>query len=203
MIKSKIGIMGGTFNPVHNGHLMLATAALKQFGLDKVIFIPTGVSYFKNQREILSPSVRYEMVSLAVRDNCFFDISDIDIKRKGNTYTFETLSELNRIFPDSGFYLIVGEDSFYSMESWKKPSEIFSGCTVLVAGRNVKPEEQFENYRFYLKQKYDAEIELLENPFMDISSSGIRKRIRDGVDCSGLLPEEVFRYILSNNLYRQ
>ena len=121
-MKSKIGILGGTFDPIHNGHLQLAESAYNEFGLEKVIFIPTGVSYMKSG--VSQAHHRYEMCSLAISSFPYFEIDDEEIKREGNTYTFETLRYLNSKYPDAEICFIIGLDTLYSIETWKNIKEV-------------------------------------------------------------------------------
>ena len=116
--------MGGTFNPIHNGHILLAQAAYEYCSLDKVLFMPSGVSYLKEQNDIVTAEHRLNMTCLAVDEFEYFACSDIEIKREGNTYTVDTLRELSFKNPNCEFYFIMGADSFMSFDSWKEPEEI-------------------------------------------------------------------------------
>lgn len=136
----RIGIMGGTFNPVHNGHLAIAEAAKEQFALGKVLFMPSGVPYMKNQREVLPIQTRCEMTALAIRDIPGFELSRLeasDAAQGKNTYTCNTLQRLRCDAPEAAYYFIMGADSLYAMEGWKNPALIFQNCTVVAAVRTV------------------------------------------------------------------
>ena len=113
----KVGIMGGTFNPIHNGHLTLAQCAQKQIGLDKVLFMPSGISYMK--KNVLDPQKRADMVHLAIKDNPDFELSLIEVQKSGNTYTCETLEILTSNNPDTQYYFIMGADSLFQIEQWR------------------------------------------------------------------------------------
>lgn len=136
----RIGIMGGTFNPIHNGHLAIAEKAREQFALEKVLFMPSGVPYMKAQREVLPIQIRCEMTALAIKDTPGFKLSEIeasDAAQAKNTYTCDTLRKLRRADPKAAYYFILGADSLYAMESWKNPELIFRNCTVLAAVRRA------------------------------------------------------------------
>ena len=133
-MKKKIGIMGGTFNPIHYGHLILAERARESFSLDYVIFIPSGLSYMKD--DVLDSNIRYQMTALAIKDNPNFKISAIETNRIGNSYTYETLEELSLLEKEgSTFYFIIGEDSLFNIEQWKFPERIFQLAEIIVAKR--------------------------------------------------------------------
>lgn len=203
MNQMKIGIIGGTFNPIHYGHLTIASKALKQYSLDQVVFIPTGNSYHKDQLDILPAEIRYDMVSLAINEMQSFEISDIDMKRRGNTYTIDTLNSLSKTMPNSTFYLIMGEDSFLSVEKWKYPDKIFKKCILLVALRDVSLNTDFNHYKSYIIHKYQAKIKIINSPFIDVSSSDIRERIQNGETYFDLVPKNVCNYIEMNKLYKK
>ena len=134
----KIGIMGGTFNPIHNGHLAIADRAKTQFALEKVLFMPSGIPYMKDQREVLPIQTRCEMTALAIRDISGFELSRLeaaDAAQGKNTYTCNTLQKLRCDAPETAYFFLLGADSLYAMEEWKNPEVIFENCTVLVAVR--------------------------------------------------------------------
>lgn len=122
----KIGIMGGTFNPIHIGHLIIAEKAREQFGLDHVLFMPSGMPYMKDCREVLPGKTRTKMTELAIQSNLFFAISTIEVEREGRTYTYETLEYLRTQNPDTEYYFILGADSLWKIEEWKHPERIFA-----------------------------------------------------------------------------
>jgi len=197
----KVGILGGTFNPVHMAHLLLADSALEMAGLDEILFIPSGCSYLKNADEILPAKDRIHMTGLAIEDNSSFALSTIEVEREGNSYTCETLLELKKLYPDREFYLIVGADNLYAMEEWKEPEVIFRNCEILAAVRGDKKREDLNKKAEELKEKYGARISLLPIGQMEISSSLIRKRIAEGKSVRYMLPEKVRAYILKNHFY--
>ncbi len=198
----KTGIIGGTFNPIHVGHLILAENAYDKLGLDKVVFMPTGKSYLKDQSTILSSDDRIEMIREAISGNDHFTLSDHETRKTGNTYTCETLSELNMMYPDEDFYFIIGEDSVYNIETWYKPQVIFDNCTLVVAPRDHEPDEKLMDISSLLRNKYNADIVLLDAPDIDISSSMIRKRIEEGRSIRYYVSDGVRDIIIKKGHYK-
>lgn len=206
MKAKKIGIMGGTFNPIHIGHLILAETARTQFELDEILFIPSGHSYMKKDILIPPGEIRAEMTSLAIADNPFFALSLLEIERAGNTYTYETLKELKEANPNTEYFFILGADSLFALKSWKCPQQIFDACTILVAVRESSEFSAFDELQaeiLRLQAKYHGKIELLQCGNMEISSTQIRKRIQKGESVRYLLPDKVIQYIQEKNLYRE
>ena len=201
--KSKVGIMGGTFNPVHNGHLLLAEQAREYCNLDEILFMPSGNSYMKEQGEIPDGDTRISMTALAIEDNPHFALSTIEVERKGPTYTCETLAELKKLHPETEYYFIVGADNLFSIETWWKPEEILAGCTLIVAARGDKEESAIFNKAAELKEKYKARILLLPERRFDVSSTEIREKIKRGESVRYLLPDKVIAYIKKNRLYKE
>lgn len=198
----KTGLMGGTFNPIHNGHLMLAEAALAQFRLDEVIFMPSGVPYTKSAAEVLPGRIRAEMTALAIRKQPRFSLSVMEIEQDGNTYTYRTLEQLRTEHPDTEYYFIVGADSLFHMKDWRCPERIFANCTVLAAVRGAERTMDLERQARILKEEYGAEIRILDTKPVDISSSDIRRRIAAGESAAWEVPEAVLTYIEKRGLYR-
>lgn len=197
----RIGILGGTFNPIHYGHLIIAEQAYDQFALDKVLIMPSGVSYLKKDQKIPEGSVRLRMASLAVEDNPCFEVCDMEIKRGGNTYTADTIEELKRNDPESEFFFITGADTLHDMGFWMYPERIFSGCTVLVAVRNNETPDDLKSDIDSYRERYCAKIELLRTSDIEISSSMIREYVSEGRSVRYYLPEKVRSFILENKLY--
>lgn len=198
----KTGIMGGTFNPIHNGHLMLAEEAHKQFSLDEVLFMPCGKAYMKADQEVESGQARAEMTALAIQGNPYFKLSTMEIERQGNTYTYQTLEHLKKENPDTEYYYIVGADSFFHMSQWASPERIFANSCILAAIRDDKSIEDMEKQIDLLSQKYNARIYLMKTENMDISSSDIRNKIAAGESIEAYVPESVRIYIEERGLYR-
>ena len=204
MKKKKTGIMGGTFNPIHVGHLILAETARTEFNLDEILFIPSGISYMKQGTNILSGEQRAEMVALAIANNPHFRLSLMEIERAGNTYTYETLETLHSANPDTEYYFILGADSLFAIRNWKYPEKIFSSCRLLAALREQpdKHTSELMTEIAYLQETYQAGIDLLQCGKMEISSTKIREMIRLGQSVRYLVPDKVIEYMDKKHLYR-
>ena len=205
MSSKDIGILGGTFNPIHNQHLLLAKKAYEQLQPDKILLIPSGISYLKEGTNVLSADKRYEMCRLAVSGIPYIELSDIELKRKGNSYTCDTLKELSLQYPDAEFYYIIGADSLFMLENWRNPEYIFSNCILTVASRidrNNYTDEKLKQKITYYEERYDARIRVLEINISDLSSSMIRQAAAKGEDIRYFVPEDVADYIIKNGLYR-
>ena len=191
----KIGILGGTFNPVHNGHIKIALEAYEYLRLDKLLLIPSGYSYMKSDEEIAPATMRLEMLMLAVRDYPQLTVSDMELKREGPTYTYETIKELRETYVNSEFYFIIGADTLVNMENWKNPADIFENVTIVVKNRDNHPE--------YLKAKYETRIIYLPDGKIDVSSRLIRERLKTNESVKDLIPEAVLDFITRNSLYME
>ncbi len=198
----RTGILGGTFDPIHLGHLITAENALDGAGLDRVILMPTGCSYFKEDQKVTAPQLRYEMTRLAAGDNPRLVVSDMETTRPGNSYTADTLRELRETYPGDELYYIVGADTLVLMSLWRAPEEIFSLCHVLVetrpdeiAGKGLLEEIEA------LRDKYGADITILPARNIAISSTEIRSRVRDGLSIRYLVPAAVENFIREQGLY--
>lgn len=199
----QIGIMGGTFNPIHLGHLLLAEWAMDAVRLDQVWVIPTGVSYMKNADEIVSAEHRLRMAQLAVEGNPFFRCLDVEVRRKSRTYSYETMELLRERYPEDAFFFILGSDCLFSIETWKYPERIFQCCTLIAAVRDDAVTDEIEEKRHALEQKFGGRILLLPFLRMSLSSTEIRQRIRNGQSIRYLVPDNVLSYIEEKGLYRE
>lgn len=200
-MSKKTGIMGGTFNPIHNGHLLLAEAAREFLRLDKVIFMPSGNSYMKNASSILEGDVRAHMAELAISGNPYYLLSRMELEREGPTYTCDTLIQLRNRYPEEEFYFIAGADTLLTLESWKNPEMVLKNCIMAVAVRGAGAESGLRQKADQLKRRYQADIRMLPVRYVDISSSEIRQRRKEGRSIRYMVPESVFSYIVQNNLY--
>lgn len=199
----KVGIMGGTFNPIHTGHLILAEQARDHYHLDEILFMPSGKSYMKEQDTVLSARFRMDMVSLAIADNPYFKLSAVEVAREGNTYTSETLCMLKQENPDTDYYFLAGADSLVHIAEWKRPELIFDKCTLIAAVRQGIDEEQCRVAADMLHKQYGADIRLLPARNIDISSTEIRERVRDGKSIRYLVPDPVIAYIYEKQLFSE
>ena len=201
----RIGILGGTFDPIHIGHLIIAEQARDQYQLDRVLLIPSGHSYFKDNRskKVQPAQVRLEMTNIAAGSYKPFEVSDIVVNRPGNTYSFETLEELKTQNPESELFFIVGADTICSMRTWREPQRIFDVCTVLAAMREdqVDPEE-FKKETEALERDFGARIYPVSIPNIGISSTQIRERAAFGKSVHYLVPDALESYIIETGIYK-
>ncbi len=195
--------MGGTFNPIHIGHLMLAEYTLDATGLDQVWFVPTGCSYLKRKDgiEILPAEDRYRMVSLAIADNDRFRCLDVEMKREGNSYSYETMEQLQREHPDDQFFFICGADCLFTIEYWKCVERLFATCEILAAVRGDEDIVRMQQKIRELAERFSARICLLPFRRIEISSSEIRSRRCEGLSVRYLVPEAVWKYMEEKRLY--
>ena len=199
----KKGILGGTFNPIHTGHLILAENAYDLLHLDEVCFIPSGISYLKEQREIVSASDRIRMVELAIENNPHFTLSTIETDREGNSYTYETIQALKDIDPDDELYFLGGADILLSIHTWRKPERIFEHATLVIAPRNDTDPVLLQERKASLEEEYGAKIVLLNTTDLEISSTDLRERIAMGHSVRYYIPDPVLAYIREHQLYKQ
>ncbi len=200
--RQKIGIMGGTFNPIHNGHLLIAENALCQYHLDKIYFIPTGLSPHKGRQEIIPAGFRYEMIERAISGNPGFAVSSIEIDSTETSYTYHTLEKLTALYPNKQFYFIMGGDSLRDFPGWKNPRRICELCHLLAAVRNDMDMDMLYSQANKIKQIFQGDVDLLNTPNFSVSSHEIRERIRNHDSIRYLVPEEVRIYIKENQLYQ-
>lgn len=200
---SKIGVMGGTFDPIHMGHLMLAEWAADAAGLEQVWFIPTGQSYMKAERKIQPGNERLHMVRLAVEGNDRLKCLDLEIERGGYTYSYETIEELHELYPENQFYFIEGADCLFTMENWKYPERLLAGCTILAAVRGDASYQRLEEKRSELIERFGGEILLIPFLQMSISSTEIRNRLSCGESVRYMVPDKVLQYIQQKGLYHE
>lgn len=202
----RIGIMGGTFNPIHMGHLMLAEYVRDRLALDEIWFIPTGCSYMKQRNielgKMPSPEERMEMTRLAVEDNEYFRCLDIEIKREGNTYTYETMEELKKLYPEHDFFYILGADCLFAIDKWKEPQRIFNACEIAAAVRGDVSSDAMEEKIACLKDEFDARISLFPFRNIEISSTELREYVRQGKSIRYMVCGKVITYIEEKGLYR-
>lgn len=196
--KNKVGIMGGTFNPIHNGHLMLAQRAYTQLQLDKVLFMPSGNSYMK--KNVLAPRKRVDMVRLAIQDYPYFELSLVEACKSGNTYTYETLEYLTSLNPDVQYYFIIGADILFQIEEWQNATRIYELSTLVCAGRDNHDLSDIKAKGSALSRA-GARIVYLDMPKIELSSTHIRAMVQNNLSISEYVPAEVAEYIRQEHLY--
>lgn len=199
--KKCIGIMGGTFDPIHNAHLTLAVQAYEQFGLDEVWILPNGNPPHKRDTTQAEVVHRMEMIRLAIRDIPGLRLCDMESSGETYHYTYETLQQLNARFPNTEFYFIMGADSLFEFDSWREPGRISRECVILAATRDHCRREEIKKRIQELKSRYGADIRILDTPNMDIASEDIREMIADGERILDIVPPAVADYIRQNGLY--
>ncbi len=201
---AKIGIMGGTFDPIHYGHLMLGRQAYEEYGLYEVWYMPSGQPPHKRGQDVAPARDRCSMTALAVAGRPGMRLSEFEVRREGTTYTAETLALLRREFPQHEFYFIVGADSLYEMENWYHPDEVLTRTNVLAADREYENAcRPLDEQIAYLNERYHARISRLHCRELDISSEEIRRRARGGGSLKGLVPDRVEEYIRKHHLYQE
>ena len=193
--------MGGTFDPIHNGHLMLGETAYHQYQLDKVWFMPNGNPPHK--KNIGTDALtRMEMVKLAIKDKEYFELQDYEVMKESVSPTYQTLAHFKEVYPDDTFYYIIGADSLFSIERWIHPELIFPNCIILAACRaEVDTSEEMNAQIDYLCKKYNAQIKFLKSEIVDISSSQLREKIKNGQSICGHVPQAVEAFIKKEGLY--
>lgn len=198
-MKKNIGIMGGTFNPIHNGHILLAKNTCTQFNLDQILVMPSGNPPHKIGQDILDVEHRCEMVKLAIQNEPKLLFSDIETERTGYSYTADTLMQIKDIY--NKIYFIIGADSLFSIEKWYHPEITMELATLVVANRDDHLSSEFNNQIKYLEDKYITHIEILPNFDSPISSSQIRSNVLNGISISDMVPKLVEDYITIHKLY--
>lgn len=198
----KIGVLGGTFDPVHIGHMVIAEAAMREVELSRVIFVTAGDPWLKGHRCIAQGEHRLAMTELAIAENLSFSAASIDLDRPGPSYTVDTLSELkSELGVDAELYFILGMDALDSFPEWKEPERIISICRLVAARRPGCLDIDLKQMERDLPG-ISKHITILKNPLSDISSSDIRERVASGLSITGLVHAAVERYIMEKGLYK-
>lgn len=195
----KVGIMGGTFDPIHIGHLILAMEAINYKNLDEVWFIPTGNPNFKQDKNVTDKKKRFEMVKIATQDNDKFKVCDYEINKNDVTYSWETMKYLRENY-DYDFYFIMGEDSLMSVETWENAEDFLKNTKILAYIRRQEEMSKLDVKIDDLKSK-GYFVEKIPTSFIDISSTKIREKVQLNQDFRYFVPNQVFEYIVRNKLY--
>ena len=207
MLKDRaVGIMGGTFDPIHFGHLVIAEGARVQFNLDEFLFVPSGSPPHK-ERESISPAAqRYRMTVLATQDNPHFHVSRLEVDRPGPSYAVDTVRTLRDLYTkETDLYFITGADAILQILSWKDVGDMISMCKLVAATRPGYSLDGLEEIILKVRKEHkkDFNVFCIEVPALMISSTDIRNRVRNGLPIKYLLPDEVERYIIEGGLYKQ
>lgn len=200
----RIGIMGGTFDPIHNGHLMLGRQAYQEYHLDEIWYMPSKQPPHKKKIDLTPVNDRCNMVKLAVADDPAAFFSDFELLRAGTSYTAMTVTLLKDQYPKNRFFFIIGADSLFELETWYHPEIILRSVYLLVADRLYQHSiSTIEEKIQYFRDKYHAEIDFLHCGRMDISSSELRRMIIQGKSISAYVPPAVEEYIRKYQLYHE
>jgi nicotinate-nucleotide adenylyltransferase len=195
----RLGVMGGTFDPIHYGHLVTAEAALWKFALDEVVFVPTGQPWMKEHREVSPAEHRYLMTVIATASNPKFSVSRLEVEREGPTYAVDTLQELRQMAEEEvELFFITGADAILEIFQWKDPDEVLSMAHFIAATRPGYDLARFEA----AAPSSHPNISVMDIPALSISSTDIRRRVREGEPIRYLVPEGVLSYIHKAGLYR-
>lgn len=198
----RIGILGGSFNPIHYGHLIAATEVVEQMGLDRIVFIPSARPPHKEHSDLESEAHRYIMTRMAIASQPIFEASRIEMNRPGLSYTVDTIRYLKHQDPESDFYFIMGADALALIGSWKDPEGIAELCAAIVAVSRPGSHSDFvPGDQLDVGPSFISKLRYLDIPGVDISSTDIRRRIREGRSISYLVPQEVESYIHNKRLY--
>lgn len=203
MVQEKriVGIMGGTFNPIHVGHIQIAIAAYQQFHLPEILIMPSGnPSSYKDTQELASASHRCNMIYLAIKNYSYMKLSTLEINRQGKTFTSDTLEELKPLYDT--IYFIIGADSLFALETWHKAAYVMNHCHFLAANRNRHKSQELLNQIEYLKTTYQATIDLIETRHYPFSSTDIRNKVSKNKSIDKMVGAEVAQYIKNHKLYQ-
>src|SRR5699024_509048 len=192
--------MGGTFDPIHIGHLAIAQEAVEYKKLDKVLFIPTRNTTHKTNKEKTKAEIRLEMVKIGIEDNEFFEIDDYEVRREEPSYSAMNMQYLKDKYPKTELYFIMGEDSLLEIESWYRYEDFLNCVTVLVAKRQEQCNKDLENKVNDLISK-GYKVEIVPSHYLEISATNIRNKLKNGENPKYYLKQEVYNYIIKEGLY--
>ncbi|RJP61337.1 MAG: nicotinate-nucleotide adenylyltransferase [Candidatus Auribacter fodinae] len=200
----RTGIYGGTFNPIHIGHLIIADDIRIQCGLDRIIFVPSGNPPHKKDQFIIDQSIRYDLIRQAISDNPHFMVDDHELNTKGYSYTIDTMSFFSIKYKDDDLFFIIGADCLYEIHVWKDAESMISRFNFLVAQRRNNPidEESFKAIPLPNNLKNKLKQGIVNTPVIDVSATKIRDRIRQGKSIRYLVPESIRNYLEENNLFQ-
>lgn len=198
----KFGVLGGTFNPIHYGHLLMAEQAREALKIGKIVFMPSGYPPHKDLKTVVSADDRMKMVEMAIHSNENFLASTIELDREGKSYTVDTLRELKAEYgQDTELFFIIGADVLIDLPNWRSIREVVKLCKFAAMQRPGFKKEEFNEQKRLLEEEYGAEIEVIDMPLIDISSTDIRNRLAEAKSIKYMLPENVIEYIEKEGLY--
>lgn len=199
----RIGILGGTFNPIHLGHLLIAENAFEQFKLDRVNIMPAHISPFKLDTKVLDKEDRKKIIELSIADNPHFVMDPREIDSDSISYTYLTLSDMKANNPEDELFFILGADSLKTIKNWRNPQIIFDNATVLAAVRDNDDIDDLKSYADELKALFNGNVGFIKTPIYDVSSTDIRRRIASGESVRYMICDAAIEYITDNNLYKE
>ncbi|MBR5788737.1 MAG: nicotinate-nucleotide adenylyltransferase [Lachnospiraceae bacterium] len=199
----KIGILGGTFNPIHLGHLLIAENAYEQFNLDYVNIMPAYVSPFKLDSNVLDKEHRKAIIKLSIKDNPHFKLDTREIDSEQISYTYITLSEMKKKNPEDELYFILGADSLKTIKKWRNPQIIFDNATILAAVRDNDDMDDLKRYADEINELFNGKVGFIKTPTYDVSSTDIRERFKNCKSVKYMMADDAIKYINDNNLYRE
>lgn len=199
---SNIGILGGTFDPIHNGHIALAKYALANCGMSRIIFLPANVSPFKLGRKMADESHRVNMIRLITDENPQFDVDTVEVDSNNVSYTYSTLMDLKKKYPEDRLYFILGTDSFLALEKWYKGVPLLETFSFIVGARPGYRDDEIDLMKFHYETKYGSEIIKMTNDMLDISSTEIKRCVKSNESISKMVPTVIERYINEYGLYK-
>ncbi len=197
----RIGIFGGSFNPPHLGHMLLATEVKEKAGLDRLIFMPCAIQPHKADWSMPDGKHRFNMVCRSIGNHSGFEVSDLEINAGGKSYTAKTLEALTKAFPKDRLCFIVGADSLCQMDTWFCPEYIFNSAEIIVTMRGGMDESELDDSISFLRSKYNADIRKVSMNVIEMSSSNIRQRLVEGKSIKYMVCDDVIEYIRENRLY--
>jgi nicotinate-nucleotide adenylyltransferase len=198
----KKAIFGGTFDPIHIGHIHIAYEALYKLHLDKVLFMPAGNPPNKIGKKITDAQIRYELVKTAVGSEPYFEVSDYEIKKKEKSYTYETVELFSKNEPNIEWYFLIGVDSLMDLDNWKRIDRILSSCKIIAYNRAGFTMDEVLKQKNYIEKKFHKEIIFLNMPIIDVSSTSIRDNIKEGRNVDYLLPRGTEGIIHKFHIYK-
>ncbi len=198
---NRVGLLGGTFNPIHCGHISMAYIALYEFSLGEVVFLPLGTPPHKSDERVAPASNRLDMIRLAIEEEVRFSVSTIETDRSGYTYTVDTMEMLNRIRKDTDFYYIIGADTLFELKTWKNIERVFRLTDFICILRPGQDDIKVRQYADKLNNEYGHKIYVAQECGPAVSSTEIRMLASENVFAKGMVPDKVAQYIRQNNVY--
>lgn len=198
----RIGILGGTFDPFHLGHMSIGECSISEVNLDKLILLPANVSPFKINKEMALEHHRVRMLEAFVENNNEFTLSRLEIDTDKVSYTFDTMEQFRKLYPADKLYFICGSDTFVTLENWYKGKDLLKTTRFIVASRPGISKDELISKSDYYKQQYGTLVHILKNDVLEISSTEIKSRIKKGLSIHNFVPEEIERYIIEHGLYK-